>query len=253
MLSVTQKINRIRELYQKGGVGEVSSGIRRFIAYRKYVVATWWIFRTSDDNTEAYRRLMKYRIENFGPDESVGGFEDDIGQLQFDFLKRQGLSPSDTLLDLGCGVLRGGRFYIPYLEQGNYIGMDISPDAIEEGKKIVGHEIEKKQPQFYVNDDLKFADVAEEADYIIAQSVFSHLPKEDIRECFTHLHRVLDTDGVFYATFSDEEDDRDKNFAYPNGELIDLAEDCGLNATLLTLEEYPHPYGQRMLEISLQN
>src|SRR5947209_178803 len=59
------------------------------------------------DTAEAIRRL--------GHRTFVGGEWDTIGKLQFDFIVRQGLEPRHVLLDIGCGALRGGRFFIEYL------------------------------------------------------------------------------------------------------------------------------------------
>ena len=39
----------------------------------------------------------------------VGGLWEEIGCLQLSVLKRIGLQKSHTLLDIGCGSLRGGR------------------------------------------------------------------------------------------------------------------------------------------------
>ena len=44
--------------------------------------------------------------------EQVGGLWDEIGALQIDFLRAQGLRPGDTLLDVGCGCLRGGVHFV---------------------------------------------------------------------------------------------------------------------------------------------
>lgn len=37
--------------------------------------------------------------------EFIGGMCDEIGPLQIEFLKRNGLTPHSTLLDIGCGSL----------------------------------------------------------------------------------------------------------------------------------------------------
>jgi hypothetical protein len=56
----------------------------------------------------------------------VGGEWDEIGRLQFDFLKGAGLKLRHVLLDVGCGRLRGGVHFVAYLERGNYVGIDIN-------------------------------------------------------------------------------------------------------------------------------
>ncbi|MGL5080430.1 MAG: hypothetical protein ACRC8A_02975 [Microcoleaceae cyanobacterium] len=49
----------------------------------------------------------------------VGGMWDEIGKLQFDFLLANNLKPSSKFLDVGCGALRGGIPFVPYLDKGN--------------------------------------------------------------------------------------------------------------------------------------
>jgi hypothetical protein len=53
-------------------------------------------------------------IRQGGHREYVGGFWDEIGKLQFDFMVQQGLKPSDCFLDIACGALRGGVHFSPY-------------------------------------------------------------------------------------------------------------------------------------------
>ena len=46
----------------------------------------------------------------------IGGLWDEIGQLQFDYLRENGLTPQSRLLDIGCGSLRLGAKAVAYLE-----------------------------------------------------------------------------------------------------------------------------------------
>jgi hypothetical protein len=63
----------------------------------------------------------------------VGGAWDEIGKLQFDFLKQQGLKPYHYLLDIACGALRLGVRAIPYLERGHYLGIEKEEGLIAAG------------------------------------------------------------------------------------------------------------------------
>ena len=207
----------------------------------------WYLFRY--DHTEGYRRIMRYRIDKFGPEEAVGGFDSGIGQLQFEFLREQGLSPSDRLLDIGCGTLRGGEHFIDYLDAGHYTGMDISNEAIEAGVERVGDLVEEKDPTFVVNDELKFAEVTGEFDYAIAQSVFTHLPRAELDECLANIDRVVG--GTFYATFFEKPVPGDKNFRYESETLIEIGEKYGHEVNLLPPDAYPHPEDQRMMRFEI--
>ena len=42
----------------------------------------------------------------------VGGLSDEIGPLQFFFLRWEGLRPEHTLVDVGCGGLLGGVHFV---------------------------------------------------------------------------------------------------------------------------------------------
>jgi hypothetical protein len=211
-----------------------------------------WYLLESDSYTDAYKKMKAFQVDAVGPREAIGGEDLGIGKLQFKFLKEQGLEPTNFLLDIGCGSLRGGQYYIDYLNPSRYTGMDISEEVIESGKELVGEsEISQNSPSFIVNDDLRFEEVNQKFDYIIAQSVFTHLPEQDIVECFNYVHKALKEDGLFFATFFDDDDHKSpRNFIYDADHLMSLAENSGLSASLLSQDDYPHPRGQRMLRIT---
>jgi len=56
------------------------------------------------------RQLTAKEIESNAHRQFVGGLWQEVGLLQYDFLLSKGLEPGNSLLDLGCGALRGGRF-----------------------------------------------------------------------------------------------------------------------------------------------
>ena len=87
------------------------------------------------------------------PKDAIGGMWDEIGQLQFQFLKQMGLKPEHKMLDIGCGTLRGGRFFIRYLNTLNYTGIDISPACIDAARTLVANEnLEDKAPTLILNE-----------------------------------------------------------------------------------------------------
>lgn len=219
----------------------------------------WYFILTSKNYTEAARKFMRYRAKR-DPKEAVGGWEQGIGELQLDFLTSRGLKPEHFLLDLGCGSLRAGRYFIDYLEPGHYTGMDISPEAIEEGKRLIDDDLlAENQPQLLINNDLQFKEFEpdETHDYIISQSVFTHLPLSEIEECFANVSKILEAEGAFYATyFYSERYDLTAldmyDYAYSEAELSELGAEYGLSVMALSYEAYPHPRDQRMLEITLK-
>ena len=114
----------------------------------------------------------------------VGGMWEKIGKLQFEFLKSQGLQPQDNLLDVGCGCLRGGLHYIEYLSTGHYSGIDINSSLLEAGRlEIKEAQLEHKQAQLILNDEFDLGLFDKKFEFMIAVSVFTHLPLNIIIRC----------------------------------------------------------------------
>jgi SAM-dependent methyltransferase len=212
-------------------------------------------FYASRPYLEAYSEHTDALVER-DPQLAVGGLWDQIGELQFAFLVRQGLQPHHTLLDIGCGTLRGGRHFIEYLEPGNYTGMDISANAIAYGRQLVEEEgLSEKRPKLLVseNKNLKFEELAGEAfDFLLAQSVFTHLEPDHITECLRHVGRIMSDDSVFYFTFNEASRFSRSGltvFRYPVSFLRTLADENGFAFVDLSAE-YRHPRTQRMVALS---
>lgn len=138
-----------------------------------------------------------------GHREFVGGFWDELGKLQFDFLVKQGLKPNHVFLDIACGALRAGRFLIPYLEPGNYLGIDKHAELIEAGRtqEVPADVMAARHPEFVVSDSFEFEKFSKRPDFCIAQSLFTHLTKQDIELCFRKLSAFAKPGCRFFATY----------------------------------------------------
>lgn len=205
----------------------------------------------SMDYLDAYRLHTDVRSAE-DPAEAVGGLWDEVGQLQFDFLVRHGMEPRDTLLDIGCGTLRGGRHAIRYLDPGHYTGLELSAGAIRAGRKLLRDEgLTEKRPRLIQNDDLKFSEMEGETfDFLMAQSVFSHLKPEHIRECFVYVGRVLHPASVLFYTYRRADEYRAvsvKEFDYPFSFFEEVAGENGLRVE--EQDDYDHPRGQVMVAL----
>jgi SAM-dependent methyltransferase len=186
------------------------------------------------------------------PKAAVGGMWDEIGSLQFEFLIKQGMLPEHRMLDLGCGTLRGGRHFIRYLNTSNYTGVDISPACLDAAHKLLKEEqLLTKNPALIMNTNknMKFAECESEIfDFILAQSVFTHLPQEFIYECFENIGKCMHEDSNFYFTYLPAESIKRadiKTFFYPWIFFEKLAADCGFEIAEVS-NLYPHPRGQKM-------
>jgi cyclopropane fatty-acyl-phospholipid synthase-like methyltransferase len=157
------------------------------------------------------------------PKTAIGGGWDSTGEMQFERLLRYGMKPRHRLFDIGCGSLRGGRFFIEYLDNGNYTGNDISPDILDAARKHLKEwGFAEKKPRLFLTNDTTFSEVnGETFDYIHAQSVLSHMPPEDIESLFKNVKKIMRKDTQFFASFFLSRNNRiypgnnRKNFSYP--------------------------------------
>lgn len=191
------------------------------------------------------------------PVEAIGGRWDEIGTLQFEFLRRAGLRPEHTMLDVGCGALRGGRHFIRYLERGRYCGVDISSAVLTAGRRVLAEEgLTEKAPTIQLVTDTSFNWFGDRTfDFILAQSVLTHMRPADMADLFAHVPRVMTLETVFYATCYLGKDSlwrqlTDTTFAYPIDLFARLGNRNGLDVTLLPANRYLHPYGTRMLRVT---
>ena len=186
----------------------------------------------------------------------VGGMWDEIGQLQFNFLVSQGMTPQSRLLDIACGCLRLGVHAIAYLEPEHYLGIDKEAGLIEAGltKELDPEVARSKAPQTVVSADFEFEKFGQQADFAIAQSLFTHLPPNLIERCFEKLHPWLKDDGAFYATYF-ETDVAMKNaktphdhgyFAYTREEIEGFGSNYGFKARYIG--DWNHPRDQKVVE-----
>ena len=194
-------------------------------------------------------------IKELGHRRYVGGMWDKIGKLQFDFLLAEGLKSTHCLLDIGCGSLRGGTYFIRYLAPGNYLGLDCEKELIETGLEVeVGTEVvQAKHPEFVVSDIFEFSRFRKKPDFSIAISLFTHLKTDDIRTCLTSLRHVVNSGHWLYASFfyGDSSSNRVKshshvNFHYSDCELSDIASECGWSTVYMG--DWSHPRNQVMMK-----
>jgi len=194
----------------------------------------------------------KYNYRNYvGPQEKY----DLIGAMQFNLLTFFGLRETHKLLDIGCGSLRGGRLFIPYLLAGNYYGIEPNDWLIREGiKNNVGRDLCKtKQPSFNNNNEFDLSIFGDKFDFILAQSIFSHSSEYLIRKCLFEAKNVMDQCSIFLATYIDGETNYlGSGWVYPGcvkytfEKIRSLAIEQGLECTKL---KWLHPNGQTWVAI----
>lgn len=141
-----------------------------------------------------------------------------VAAMTFNLLTTLGLRQHHRLLDIGCGSLRIGRLLIPYLNVGNYAGIEPEEWLMKEGvQREVGlDQVRIKQPQLLKGDSVSVLPSGSTFDFAIAQSVFSHCGKDLIGGWLRGTSDVLESNGALIATFvQGEADFAGTGWAYP--------------------------------------
>ncbi|ROO89659.1 methyltransferase family protein [Actinocorallia herbida] len=232
----------------------------RISAYAQRWARDSWLRMTTDGHVGYYRAVMRSDSAK-SPEQAVGSASHDrwlaLGALQFDYLLRHGLRPGHRLLEIGCGNLRAGWRFIEYLDEGNYHGIDISPDILFAAQKVLaGQGLQSKVPHLTPVCGLDFAFLPTGYfDVVHAHSVFSHSPLPVIDECLAHVGRILAPGGFFDFTFDrttgPEHQVLREDFYYRTETLTALARRHGLDAVFMhDWEELPHK--QSKLRVSVR-
>lgn len=208
------------------------------------------------------RQLTPAEIAERQHREFVGGLWDEVGSLQFGFMRSRGLQPTNRLVDVGCGALRGGIHFVRYLAPGNYYGLDVNASLIDAGKRELGDvHLRHKQPHLLVSDTFDCGAFGTTFPYALAVSLFSHLNMNLIIACLANVRGVLEPNGRFYASYWEAPTSAHlEPLRHPSGivtyygsdsyhysfeEMQGMAERSGMRVE--RIGDWGHPRGQTML------
>jgi SAM-dependent methyltransferase len=164
--------------------------------------------------TEYYREMVNQSAVQ--QTLSDGQYEKLIRNIMpvYEFLLGRGLASGHTFLDYGCGRMRLGALVIPYLTTGRYTGAELSPDALEKG---VGHLAKKGiLPGSYdtvVISDCNLRELQGRSfDFIMANSVFTHTPENEISQMLVSMRPLIKKGRQFFFTFMAADESARANF-----------------------------------------
>ncbi len=140
------------------------------------------------------------------PQKAIGGDWVEGGKKQLDIMRSMGMGREHSLLDFGCGTLRAGRYFIDFLDDCCYTGIDVSPEAIRYANKMVreSSRLAYKSPRIIQNDPLNDEMIpltGEKFDFIVCLWVCYDMPEDIFRqflhEAIDHMHK----DSVFVFSY----------------------------------------------------
>jgi SAM-dependent methyltransferase len=171
------------------------------------------------------------------------------GALQFSLLTLLGMRESHAMLDIGCGSLRGGRFFVMYLRPGHYCAIEPESWLVQAAiRDEIGEDaVRLKSPTFYHGSDFACRSFDRQFDFILAQGVFTHAPPADIARCLSEAAACMRPTSLFVANFMEGDSDYEGSaWRYPDvsrytsGRIRALAAEAGLRALPVS---WPHPRG----------
>lgn len=180
-----------------------------------------------------------------GPPERYGL----LALLQMNLLAALGLEETDLVLDFGCGSLRLGRCLIPFLQRGNYYGIEPHDWLIQDGftHETGGQLRTLKAPVF--SNDASFDCTVFNArfDFIMAQSIITHSGPEQTAKLIATSCEALKEDGLFLFSFILAADNAalpEADWTYPHNVEYPrpwLEEQCAKHGLHLKLIDWHHP------------
>jgi len=120
-------------------------------------------------------------------------------RFQIDELKKLGLEPSSTVLEIGCGPLTAGIPVISYLNPGCYVGVDVRSSVLDVAWQQIGkNSLACKNPLLIRSDQFGTELLGNRKfDFIWSFSVLYHLSDDILERLFASVANRLG--GMFVA------------------------------------------------------
>jgi hypothetical protein len=132
----------------------------------------------------------------------VRGFEKGGRELLI-YLLNAGLNPDSKVVDIGCGVLRGGYWLIHFLNPDRYCGIEAHTGRLDMGTQTIleSEILAAKRPRFDTNPNFDTSVFGEKFDFFLAYSVWTHAAKPQIETMLDSFLRGAKEGGVFLTSF----------------------------------------------------
>lgn len=138
------------------------------------------------------------------------------GEMLRDFLKEEGLKPSDHVLDIGAGCLSPGKALIEYLDPDRYTGIEPFGLLVNIAMRRFPH-LESKVPNYLWNTDFDASEAGVAYPFAVAHSVLSHVAHWQMEAALTKVRAVMPDGGIWLASvILSEENSFDSAWVYPS-------------------------------------
>src|SRR5262249_53008917 len=120
-----------------------------------------------------------------------------LGRVELGVLLLEGLRPTDTVVDLGCGTGRLAVQLVPRLDGGQYIGIDVAWTMLERAaQRVVGTVPKPPCRVTWLHHRAPPLPLAPgSVDVLCAFSVFTHMEHEDTYRYLQDAARFVKPDG----------------------------------------------------------
>jgi hypothetical protein len=128
---------------------------------------------------------------------------DSAGREQLTVLLEHELTFASTVLDIGCGPLRGGRWIMPLLDRGHYCGLEPQRQLVERGLRdsLAPGIADLKAPRFDHNDRFDFSVFGTRFTHFLARSIWTHAGKPQMETMLDGFAAHGSDDAVLLASF----------------------------------------------------
>lgn len=142
----------------------------------------------------------------------------------------QGITPTDRVVDYGCGSLRLGQHAIAMLERDNYWGIDVTAEFYRQGLRLMDEKmIAEKRPKLSVISPETLAQLREwKPTFIFSNAVLQHVPPAETKSFLTNVASIITVGTsalLLFVAGPDGERYKAMNWTYSPDALVETVND----------------------------
>lgn len=180
-----------------------------------------------------------------------------VGRDQLEVLLDHGLTTRSYVIDIGCGVLRAGRWLIPYLDPGCYFGIEPNEELLSAGiKALQPGVLDEKRPHFDTNDRFDVGVFGARFTHFLLRSIWTHASKAEIETMLESFKRWREQGAVMLTSFLPADDERPdytgerwtpRTIAHSRGWIFAACRERGLTVDMVPRPKINNQYWLRII------